>query len=118
MNPESPVVAELKPLLDALCEGSITPEQFRRLEELIAVSAFLVSLASIAIAYQETRASKQLVQASSPFSETVDYPTAQAEQSEFLTRGRIHSQPVSIFSVTLRTPYLLGVAIPPDRALT
>jgi len=35
------------------------------LQELIAVSAFLVSVASIVIAYQENRASKQLVQASS-----------------------------------------------------
>jgi hypothetical protein len=48
-----------------------------RFEELIGASAFLVSLASIAIAYQETRASKQLVQASSlpylTFSTTFDH---------------------------------------------
>src|SRR5206468_12826495 len=35
------------------------------LQELIAVSAFLVSLASMVIAYEESRASKRLVQASS-----------------------------------------------------
>ena len=30
MNPESPVIAELRALLDALCEESITPEQLER----------------------------------------------------------------------------------------
>jgi hypothetical protein len=35
MKPESPVTAELQPLLDALCEETITPEQLRRLEELV-----------------------------------------------------------------------------------
>jgi hypothetical protein len=35
MTPESPVLAELRPLLDALCEEAITPEQLRRLEELV-----------------------------------------------------------------------------------
>lgn len=35
MTPESPVIAELRGLLDALCEESITPEQLRRLEELV-----------------------------------------------------------------------------------
>src|SRR3954451_4705153 len=34
------------------------------LQELIAISAFLISLASIAIAFQENRATRQLVQAS------------------------------------------------------
>lgn len=54
-----------------------------RLEELVAVSAFLVSLASMAIAYQENRATKQLVQASSlpylnftlTFNRSVDHRT-------------------------------------------
>jgi hypothetical protein len=32
---ESPVIAELRELLDALCEETITPEQHRRLEELV-----------------------------------------------------------------------------------
>jgi hypothetical protein len=35
VTPESPVLAELRPLLDAYCEGTITPEQLRRLEELV-----------------------------------------------------------------------------------
>jgi alpha-2-macroglobulin-like protein len=35
VTPESPIIAELQPLLDALCEESITPEQLRRLEELV-----------------------------------------------------------------------------------
>src|SRR5579883_2593054 len=35
MSPESPIIAELHPLLDALCEETITPEQLRRLEELV-----------------------------------------------------------------------------------
>lgn len=35
MNPESPVIAELQPLLDALCEESITASQLARLEELV-----------------------------------------------------------------------------------
>jgi hypothetical protein len=35
VNPESPALAELRPLLDALCEETITPEQMRRLEELV-----------------------------------------------------------------------------------
>jgi hypothetical protein len=35
MNPESPVIAELRQLLDALCEEVITPEQQQRLEELV-----------------------------------------------------------------------------------
>ena len=35
MTPESPVIAELRPLLDAFCEGAVTPEQLRRLEELV-----------------------------------------------------------------------------------
>lgn len=35
MNPESPVIAELRPLLDALCEESITAPQLARLEELV-----------------------------------------------------------------------------------
>jgi Concanavalin A-like lectin/glucanases superfamily/FecR protein len=35
VTPESPVIAELRPLLDALCEESITPEQLQRLEELV-----------------------------------------------------------------------------------
>ncbi|HEV3385197.1 MAG TPA: hypothetical protein VG097_10285, partial [Gemmata sp.] len=35
MNPESPVLAELQPLLDAVCEESITPEQLARMEELV-----------------------------------------------------------------------------------
>ena len=35
MNPESPVIAELRALLDALCEESITPEQLRRFKELV-----------------------------------------------------------------------------------
>ncbi len=38
MTPESPVIAELRPLLDALCEESITPEQLARLEELVLTS--------------------------------------------------------------------------------
>src|SRR5262249_25220536 len=33
--PESPILAELRTLLDALCEESITPEQLARLEELV-----------------------------------------------------------------------------------
>ena len=35
MTPESPIIAELKPLLDALCEESISPDQMKRLEELV-----------------------------------------------------------------------------------
>jgi hypothetical protein len=35
MTPAHPVLAELKPLLDALCEETISPEQLRRLEELV-----------------------------------------------------------------------------------
>jgi hypothetical protein len=35
VNLESPVIAELHQLLDALCEESITPEQQHRLEELV-----------------------------------------------------------------------------------
>ena len=35
MTPESDVMTELKTLLDALCEESITPEQTSRLEELV-----------------------------------------------------------------------------------
>lgn len=35
MTPESPVLAELQPLLDALCEESITTEQMARLEVLV-----------------------------------------------------------------------------------
>ncbi len=35
MNQSFPELAELRALLDALCEETITPEQFRRLEELI-----------------------------------------------------------------------------------
>ena len=35
VTPESPIIAELQPLLDALCEETITPEQLRRLEELV-----------------------------------------------------------------------------------
>ncbi|VTR94630.1 a-macroglobulin complement component : Uncharacterized protein OS=Cystobacter violaceus Cb vi76 GN=Q664_21445 PE=4 SV=1: A2M_N: A2M: Thiol-ester_cl: A2M_comp [Gemmata massiliana] len=35
MNPESNVIAELQPLLDALCEEVISPDQLRRLEELV-----------------------------------------------------------------------------------
>lgn len=35
MTSESPVIAELRVLLDALCEESITPEQLQRLEELV-----------------------------------------------------------------------------------
>ncbi|MBY0459135.1 MAG: hypothetical protein K2V38_17505, partial [Gemmataceae bacterium] len=34
-TPESPILAELQPLLDALCEEVITPEQVNRLEELV-----------------------------------------------------------------------------------
>ena len=50
-------------------EPARAPGKYRigpyRLEELIALSAFLVSLASIAIAYEESRATKQLVLANS-----------------------------------------------------
>ena len=35
MTPESPILAELRPLLDALAEETITPEQHRRLKELV-----------------------------------------------------------------------------------
>jgi len=35
MTPESPILDELEPLLDALCEETITPEQLVRLEELV-----------------------------------------------------------------------------------
>lgn len=35
MTPEPPVIAELRPLMDAFCEGTITAEQLRRLEELV-----------------------------------------------------------------------------------
>jgi hypothetical protein len=35
MTPKSLVLAELQPLLDALCEDSITPDQLARLEELV-----------------------------------------------------------------------------------
>ena len=35
MTPESDVIAELQPLLDALCEETISPEQLHRLEELV-----------------------------------------------------------------------------------
>ncbi len=35
MTPESPILDELEPLLDALCEETITPEQLTRLEELV-----------------------------------------------------------------------------------
>jgi hypothetical protein len=60
------------------------------LEELIAISAFLVSLASIAIAYQENRATKQLVQASTlpylTFSSTFTR-AASADASGALTTG-------------------------------
>jgi len=35
MTPESPIIAELQPLLDRLCDESITPEQVQRLEELV-----------------------------------------------------------------------------------
>src|SRR4029453_18885652 len=35
VTPESPILAELCELLDALCEESITPEQVQRLEELV-----------------------------------------------------------------------------------
>ncbi|HEV3440547.1 MAG TPA: alpha-2-macroglobulin, partial [Gemmata sp.] len=35
MTPQSLVLAELQPLLDALCEESISPEQLARLEELV-----------------------------------------------------------------------------------
>ncbi len=35
MTPDTPILAELQPLLDALCDESITPEQVRRLEALV-----------------------------------------------------------------------------------
>ncbi len=35
MTPESPIIAELRLLLDRLCEESIAPEQVQRLEELV-----------------------------------------------------------------------------------
>ncbi|QJX00640.1 alpha-2-macroglobulin family protein [Frigoriglobus tundricola] len=35
MTPASPVITELQPLLDALAEENITPDQLRRLEELV-----------------------------------------------------------------------------------
>ena len=35
MTPVSPVIAELRGLLDALCEESITPDQLQRLEQLV-----------------------------------------------------------------------------------
>jgi hypothetical protein len=35
MTPDSPVIAELRPLLDALCDQTITPEQLQHLEELV-----------------------------------------------------------------------------------
>jgi hypothetical protein len=35
MTPGSPILAELRPLLEALCEETITPEQLARLEELV-----------------------------------------------------------------------------------
>ncbi len=35
MTPESPIIVELRSLLDALCEETITPEQLQRLEELV-----------------------------------------------------------------------------------
>jgi hypothetical protein len=35
VTPESPIVAELRPILDAVCEDAATPEQFKRLEELV-----------------------------------------------------------------------------------
>ncbi|MCE9562562.1 MAG: alpha-2-macroglobulin [Planctomycetes bacterium] len=35
MTPESPIIAELRGLLDKLCEESITPEQMQRLEALV-----------------------------------------------------------------------------------
>ncbi len=38
MTPESPVIAELRGLLDALCEESITPEQVQRLEQLVLIN--------------------------------------------------------------------------------
>jgi hypothetical protein len=33
--PDSPILTELRPLLDALCEETITPDQLKRLEELV-----------------------------------------------------------------------------------
>jgi hypothetical protein len=35
MTPESPIINELKALLDALCEESITPDELKRLEALV-----------------------------------------------------------------------------------
>src|SRR3954453_2874791 len=59
------------------------------LQELIAISAFLVSLASIAIAYQENRATKQLVQASTlpylTFGSTFPRAASSGESGAFTT---------------------------------
>jgi len=35
MTPDSPIINELKPLLDALCEEMITPDELKRVEELV-----------------------------------------------------------------------------------
>ena len=42
---------------------------------------------------------------------------AEAEQPQFLARGRIDRQPVGVVGIALRGAHLLGVAIAPDRAL-
>ena len=66
---------------------------------------------------QTRRCVLQLVQAGAPGDEAVDRPAGEAEQPQFLARGRIHRQPVGVVGIPLRAAHFLGVAVAPDRAL-
>ena len=59
----------------------------------------------------------ELVKARAAGDETVDGPAGEAEEAQLLTGGRIHGQPVSVVGIALRGAHLLGIAVPPDRAL-
>ena len=57
------------------------------------------------------------MQASASGDETFDRPAGEAEQPQFLARGRVHRQAISVVGIPLRVAHFFGVAIAPDRAL-
>ena len=59
----------------------------------------------------------QLEEPAAPLDEAVDGPAGQAEQAQLLGRWRVDSQAVGVVGVALRVADLVGVAVPPHRAL-
>ena len=87
MTPDSPVIAELRPLLDALCEQTITPEQLKRLEELVLThpeaEAFYVQYMSFAADVVRTAArlphpAEPVARSSEPSAKNAEPPHHQA----------------------------------------